>query len=129
MKSTSKLLIGLVCVMALSGCARTAPVLTPHTTITTHNSDDQIKTAILSAGQNRGWIMTVAAPGVINGRLNNRDHVANIRINYTPTSYTINYVSSSNLLAEKGEIHRNYNHWVNNLDNDIQVRLASSAGK
>jgi hypothetical protein len=32
-------------------------------------------------------------------------------------------------MADKGEIHRGYNHWVNNLDNDIQIRLASSAAK
>jgi len=129
MKSTSKLLISLACVMALSGCARTEPVMTPHTTITTHNSEEQIKIAIMSAGLNRGWIMTSGGPGVINGRLSSRDHIANIRVNYTETSYTINYVGSSNLLAEKGEIHRNYNHWVNNLDKDIQLRLASGAVK
>ncbi|RJT39816.1 hypothetical protein [Rahnella woolbedingensis] len=129
MKFTSKLLIGLVCILSLAGCSRTESVLTPHTTITTHNSEDQIKTAIMSAGLNRGWIMTDGGPGVINGRLNNRDHVANIRVNYTQNSYTINYVSSTNLMAEKGEIHRGYNHWVNNLDNDIQIRLASGAAK
>ncbi|MBU9811408.1 hypothetical protein ACE2AK_23425 [Rahnella perminowiae] len=129
MKSTSKLLIGLVCVMALSGCARTEPVSTPHTTLVTHNSESQIRTAIIDAGQKRGWIMTDGAPGVINGHLNNREHKADIRITYNTSGYTINYVGSTNLLAEKGEIHRSYNHWVNNLDNDIQIRLASSATK
>lgn len=129
MKSTSKLLIGFICVMALSGCVRTEPLLTPHTTLITHNSQEQVRAAIIDAGQKRGWIMTDAGPGVINGHLNNREHKADIRVNYNSTGYTINYVGSANLLAEKGEIHRSYNHWVNNLNNDIQIRLASSQTK
>ncbi|CND82704.1 hypothetical protein QVN42_01955 [Yersinia nurmii] len=129
MKTSHKLLISFICVAALSGCARTAPVLTPYTNITTHNSTEQIKTIILDAGQNRDWIMTPIAPGVIDGRLMNRDHSVNIRINYTPTNYTIKYVSSTNLKAANGKIHRNYNRWVNNLDKDIQKRLMANANK
>ncbi|MFZ2610310.1 MAG: hypothetical protein WAX32_04560, partial [Raoultella planticola] len=36
-------------------------------------------------------------------------------------------VSSSNMLASGGKIHKNYNRWVHNLDKDIQVNLAADS--
>ncbi|MCP3897975.1 hypothetical protein, partial [Moraxella sp.] len=104
-------------------------ILTPQTTITTQNSTDQVKSAIFEAGLKRGWIMTPAGAGVINGRMASRGYSVNIRINYSASAYTINYVSSTNLRARRGSIHRNYNRWVNNLDNDIQLQLAAKAFK
>ncbi len=129
MKTAHKLLFCLVSVAALSGCARTAPLLTPHSTIATFNSAEQVKSAILTAGHACGWVMTPVAPGVIDGRLTHRDHSVSIRINYNPLSYTINYVSSTHLKAANGKIHRGYNRWVNHLNNDIQVRLAANSNK
>jgi len=32
-------------------------------------------------------------------------------------------------MASGGMIHRNYNRWVNNLDEDIQLRLSAQALK
>ncbi|KAA9001946.1 hypothetical protein FJU30_06610 [Affinibrenneria salicis] len=119
------LLATLFCVFTLAGCARTAPVLNVSTPITAQYSSEQVKKAILQAGLEREWIMTPAAPGVINGHIDQRGHVADIRINYSSTSYSISYVNSQNLLAEQGKIHRNYNRWVNNLNREIQLKLAS----
>ncbi|MCV9878882.1 hypothetical protein [Brenneria izbisi] len=116
--------LGLACVLALSGCARTAPVANVTKTIAAQYTADQVKKAILQAGLEREWVMTPVSPGVINARLDQRGHVADIRINYSQTSYSINYVSSQNLLAGDGKIHRNYNRWVNNLDREIQLKLA-----
>ncbi len=126
MKNVSKLFIvaAIVATTTLVGCARTAAVLTPDTVITTNVSTDKVKKAIFEAGQKRDWIMTQVAPGTIDGKLVSRDHSVNIRITYTAKSYKINYVSSQNLLAANGKIHKNYNRWVNNLDKDIQIRLA-----
>lgn len=114
-------------VAALTGCARTAPVENVQRTINTSTqySADQVKTAILEAGLARKWVMTPAGPGVINGRLAQREHSADIRINYTSTNYSINYVTSQNLMAGGGQIHRNYNRWITNLDQDIQLRLSA----
>ncbi|MCL2899026.1 hypothetical protein [Brenneria tiliae] len=116
--------VGLACVLALTGCARTAPVANVTKPITANYSSDQVRKAILQAGLEREWVMTPVSPGVINGRIDQRGHVADIRINYSPTSYSINYVSSQNLLAIGGKIHRNYNRWINNLDREIQLKLA-----
>lgn len=115
----------LFCVFTLAGCARTAPVLNVSTPITAQYSGDQVKRAILQAGLEREWIMTPTAPGVINGHIDQRGHVADIRINYSSSGYSITYVNSQNLLAAQGNIHRNYNRWINNLNREIQLKLAA----
>ncbi|MFP8564150.1 hypothetical protein [Klebsiella sp. 1SOBk5mer] len=111
---------------ALAGCARTAPIEQVNAIVSAGHTEAQVKDAIIKAGAQRQWIMSDAGPGVIKGKLQNRDHVADIKINYSATSYSIVYVSSINLMASNGKIHRNYNRWVHNLDKDIQVTLAAN---
>ena len=118
-------LVASACVFALAGCVNTAPVLNVSEPITAHYSADQVKVAILRAGIERQWVMIPADPGVINGHLKQREHTADIRITYSSTGYSINYVGSQNLEAGKGQIHRNYNRWIQNLDHGIQLKLAS----
>ncbi|MGJ0478519.1 hypothetical protein [Pantoea agglomerans] len=113
----------------LTGCARTAPIHNVNQTLTQRYTDNQMKLAIIEAGISRKWVMTPVSPGVINGRLAQRDFVANIRITYTSQNYRIDYVSSDNLKAEGGEIHNNYNRWISNLDQDIQLRLSALAAQ
>ncbi|QMI07128.1 hypothetical protein [Citrobacter sp. RHB25-C09] len=113
---------------ALAGCARTAPIDQVHSTVSAGHTQDQVKNAILKAGMQRKWIMNEAGPGVIKARQQSRDHVAEVRITYTSTSYNITYDSSLNLQASGGKIHKNYNRWVRNLDKDIQVNLSAGAG-
>ncbi|MEN4768130.1 lipoprotein [Duffyella gerundensis] len=115
----------IVAVASLAGCARTAPINNIDQPVIGHYSDNQMRQAIVEAGITRHWVMTPVAPGVINGRLAQRGHVANIRVDYTPSRYSIHYVSSENLLAADNEIHRNYNNWVTALNQDIQVRLSA----
>lgn len=121
----NNILAALICVFALAGCARTAPVLNVSEPVSAHYSADEVKIAILRAGIERKWEMTAAGPGVINGHLRQREFTADIRITYSPTGYSINYVGSQNLKAENGKIHRNYNRWIQNLDHDIQLKLVS----
>lgn len=126
MKKIIHWMIAATVVGALAGCARTAPIDQVNTTVSAGHTAAQVKDAIIKAGAQREWIMSDAGPGVIKGHLQNRDHVADIKINYSATSYSIVYVSSINLMAANGKIHRNYNRWVHNLDKDIQVTLAAN---
>ena len=112
---------------ALAGCARTAPVEQIQTAVSAAHTEDQVKQAILRAGVQRQWIMSQTVPGAIAARQQARDHVVEVRINYSASGYSIHYVSSSNMLASGGKIHKNYNRWVHNLDKDIQVNLAAGS--
>ncbi|MCS6403240.1 LptM family lipoprotein [Klebsiella quasipneumoniae] len=126
MKKIIHWMIAATVVGALAGCARTAPIEQVNAIVSAGHTEAQVKDAIIKAGAPRQWIMSDAGPGVIKGKLQNRDHVADIKINYSATSYSIVYVSSINLMAANGKIHRNYNRWVHNLDKDIQVTLAAN---
>ncbi|QCA04841.1 hypothetical protein [Pantoea vagans] len=119
----------IVAAVLLTGCARTAPIHNVNQTLTQRYTDNQMKLAIIEAGIGRKWVMTPVSPGVINGRLAQRDFVATIRITYTSQNYRIDYVSSENLKAGQGEIHNNYNRWIANLDQDIQLRLSALAAQ
>ncbi|EFJ7399339.1 hypothetical protein BAU85_003746 [Escherichia coli] len=112
---------------ALAGCARTAPIDQVHSTVSAGHTQEQVKKAILKAGVERKWIMSESGQGIIKARQQSRDHSAEIRINYTASSYDINYENSQNLQASGGQIHKNYNRWIRNLDKDIQLNLSAGA--
>lgn len=128
MKHYMKWFAAIAVVGALAGCARTAPIDQVHSTVSADHTQDQVKKAILKAGVERQWIMSEAGPGVIKARQQSRAHTAEIRINYTASSYDINYENSQNLQASGGQIHKNYNRWVRNLDKEIQLNLSAGAG-
>ena len=84
-----------------------------------------VRGAIIQAGAELGWQMKPTAPGLIVGTLQLRDHVAVVDITYDTKSYSINYKDSNNLQydAAKGEIHKNYNGWIQNLESRIRSKL------
>jgi hypothetical protein len=84
---------------------------------------DDVKMAILRAGGNLGWQMTQTGPGLINARIALRGHTASVDVNYNTKTYTITYRDSTNLDAGGGQIHKNYNGWIENLDRDIRAQL------
>lgn len=111
----------------LTGC-RTAPVqnLNNMPINAPGASMSEISKAIQSAGNGLGWIMKEQYPGLIVGSLHVRDHMAQIEIPFSNSSYSIRYKSSSNLKynASNKTIHSNYNGWVTNLNNQIRARLS-----
>ncbi|OGT30361.1 MAG: hypothetical protein A3E87_01345 [Gammaproteobacteria bacterium RIFCSPHIGHO2_12_FULL_35_23] len=95
-----------------------APVVTK-----THQATlTQVGKAITSAGVGLGWSMQEVRPGYIVATLNLRAHQAKVGITYTTQTYNINYISSNNLMRN-GEIHQNYNSWVQNLNTAIKHQL------
>lgn len=117
-----------VILLVVSGCGRVQPIHNVENTPVAYNLQiSQVKQAIIESGTNRGWIMTETKPGTMRGEYSTRSHVAVIDVEYSNKTYSINYVSSKNLNYNDGEIHRNYNRWVNNLDVDIKKKLAMLA--
>ncbi len=85
----------------------------------------EVRGAILTAGAGLGWQMKDAKPGVLEGRLALRSHVAVIEIPYSDKSYSIVYKSSTGLDEAGGNIHKNYNGWVQNLQRSINAQVAA----
>lgn len=114
----------------LAGCT-TAPIMnvdnTPITTVTGKQlTGEQVRAAIVRAGSSLGWQMKEDGPGKLVGTLNLRTHTAVVDIPYSPNSYSIKYRSSVNLGEANGQIHRNYNGWVQNLTQRINAQLTAS---
>ncbi|MDR2081239.1 MAG: hypothetical protein LBP54_05075 [Campylobacteraceae bacterium] len=85
----------------------------------------QVEKVILQAGAKRGWVMKKVKDGVISGTLYVRSHMALVEIKYSSSSYNITYKNSQDLNYDGVNIHKNYNSWIRNLDNSIQIGLSS----
>jgi hypothetical protein len=83
----------------------------------------QVQTAILQAGTALGWQLSNDKPGKMTGRLALRTHQAVVDIDYDTKQYSITYRDSVDLNAKDGTIHKNYNGWVQNLDNRIRAQF------
>ena len=90
---------------------------------------DQVKDAIIEGGRTKGWIMTPASAGVVNGHLSQRSHQVDVRVSYSTSGFTVEYVGSENLNAKNGKIHRKYAAWVNNLNEAIMTSLSAQPTK
>lgn len=128
MKNILKLAIIFLLAMAITGCNRTLAVhniekQAINYTLTTN----QVEKAILKAGVEKGWAMTVRKPGTIDANILVRSHKAEIEINYDEKTYSIKYKDSHNLLYKDGKIHRNYNKWIIYLDQRIQANLIEAS--
>jgi hypothetical protein len=84
---------------------------------------EEVKAAIVSAGETRGWIMKEVGPGHLEGRLHIRVHIAVVDIKYSTTSYSITYKDSSQLNYDGTQIHMEYNNWIKDLQEGINNRL------
>ena len=82
-----------------------------------------VETAIRRAGHGLGWQITPQGPGRAEGTLALREHRAVVDITYDTKSYSIKYKDSTNLDASDGQIHKNYNGWIQNLDKAISREL------
>lgn len=132
MKTILKLLlVSILGLFVLTGC-RTATVYNVqgnHVEVKKGTSEDQVFKAIKTAGANLGWVITKTKPGLAQGQLNLRGNMAMVDIPYSTNSYSITYKNSNGLKydASKQTIHKNYNGWVQNLDNAIRIQLNNLA--
>ena len=118
------MVILLLSTFIFTGCS-TAPIYNATNKIDNPKSASTTYRAIKSAGTSLGWKIHKIRPGVAQGKLYLRKHMALINIRYSASSYKINYVKSTNLKydATKQVIHKNYNGWIQNLENAINTRL------
>ncbi|WP_018142019.1 hypothetical protein [Thioalkalivibrio sp. ALJ7] len=130
MHTKTLLVILMVALVALAGCRGTVPVQNISDTSVTdvdgeRPSAEQMERAIRTAGASLGWRMEETQDGLLEGRLSLRDHVAVVEIPYAAGEYSIRYKDSSNLDYADGNIHPNYNNWIQNLDNQIRAQLSA----
>jgi hypothetical protein len=115
---------------ALAGCT-TAPILNVSEAPANSASGkplsrDQVRTAIVRAGASLGWQMKDESPNMLVGSIMLRNHTAVVEIPYSANNYSVKYRSSTNLNEANGNIHKNYNGWIQNLTRGINAQLSAS---
>lgn len=108
-----------------TGC-RTSQILRIDTTLAppAHATLEDLEGAIRAAGADLGWKIEPWGRGRMKGTLRMRTHTAVVSIRYSKETLAIDYVSSENLGHRGDRIHRNYNHWVKNLEMRVKRRIA-----
>ena len=120
------LLIVVAGMLVLGGC-RSNPVMNVDNAaiaVDQKYSEKDVKKAIIRAGQTLGWQIKDLKPGVLEGKLVLRKHIAVISINYDKSKYSIKYKDSTNLNYDGVKIHSNYHGWIQNLQKNIQTQLS-----
>ncbi|WP_295891987.1 hypothetical protein [uncultured Vibrio sp.] len=127
---TINIAISLILTLLLVGCGRVQPVMNVEDRPVAYNlTSEQVKSAIVDSAMNRGWVVQDVTAESLSASITVRSHTAKVSIQYSEKYYSITYVSSTNLKASDGKIHRNYNRWINNLDVDIQKKLSFLAAQ
>ncbi len=122
-----RILMALAVVLLLAACtSRPVMNVTDAPVVTTGGKQltaDQVEKAIVGAGNGLGWVMTPVSPGLVSGTLKLRNHLAAVDVRYTAKTFSIVYKDSTNLDYQNGQIHKNYNGWIENLDREIRNEL------
>jgi hypothetical protein len=132
------LMVLLAAALAASGAyARTAPIqnLEDLPIVSADGKPltvEQVKNAIISGGARARWTASLQPGNVVRLTYSPRSHVAVVNVTYNAKTYSIRYADSTNLnyapegTKGDGVIHPNYNKWVQNLRQAIEVSLRSS---
>lgn len=106
-------------------CAGTAPILVV-TDRAYNNAYHRDPAEVIETALNRRlYHITARGPGRIEAFYAARDVRADIVVTYTDSTYSIEYGDSQGLRYGNGRIDSHYNHWVNNLDSDLQIEFAA----
>ena len=121
-------MVALCAFVALAAGCVTAPIYdvvnAPVVASRTAGMDD-VNKAIVRAGTQLGWVITPEAAGKLTGRIALRTHTAVVDITHDTRTFSIRYRDSTNLEARDGQIHNNYNGWIQNLEKGIRAQLAT----
>ena len=122
----TKLVAALFCAVLLSACTTQPIYSVPDQPISTNIKDASLKDvhlAISRGAAHLGWVVQDQGPNAMLATLDLRTHHAVVEIAYNTKNYSIAYKESNNLNYDGKSIHRNYNGWVHNLQNAINVEL------
>lgn len=107
-----------------------APVATVYTSLQSAIGKNvrmqDVEKAFKECSADRGWNFQRISSGKLIGKLYVRGkHYVEVEVQFNSKEYTITYRDSKNMKydSEKQTIHRRYNSWVENLDNDVKFCL------
>jgi len=110
--------------LILAGCSKLIKIQTYDFNISKPITTEQVRDAILTGCEERGWITTQKDGNTISARLLSKGkYEVYVDIIYDNTNYKIEYVKSVNLDATEDKIHKAYAKWINFLQKSINAEL------
>jgi len=120
---SSLLIVGVL----LSGCGAGKVYNVSKPALEKKYTKKQMKNAIVAALQRFKWKIVQESSSKIIAKYSRGKIMAKIALTYTENSYEINYVDSKNLKYNGVKIHKNYNGWIYNLEQEIDNNLRKIA--
>jgi len=119
-------------IAALTGCATSQPIYNVVASPVPAGPDGQqpaieeVNKAIFRAATYKRWKPSNLDEDTVQAEITVRNrHEARVTIDYSRQNYSITLVKSFGLDEKNGKIHRNYNKWVQLLDQQIQLELVN----
>jgi len=90
----------------------------------------QVQKAVFAGLAAKGWTASLAAPGKAHAYIQKSDWRCEIDVTFNTTTYSITYSNSEHLDYDpkKKVIHRNFNRWLQLLQQQINLALQMQAG-
>lgn len=128
----TKIVIALLTAIVLVAGCRQDPVYNVSGTqfVQQGPSIGEVERAIIRAGSQRNWIFEKVGPGHMIASIAVRaKHFAKVDVRFDQSSFSITLKEAVNLKYEPdaNTIHKNYNSWIRNLENDIQIEMQRMA--
>jgi len=124
-KPLTKLIMLTMIILGITACSSNKVYNVGLKELAVKTDNQVVYQAIIDSGKFLGWNMRQTNPNTIIGKLVVRDHVAKISIYFDENSYSIKLLEAENLNynSAKNTIHKNYNGWIKNLENQIDAKL------
>jgi len=112
--------------LTVAACRTTTIYNVQHAPLMTRQAvtRDDVAEVIRNAARRKGWTVEDVAPGEMRAMITRRRHTAVVAIHYDTGSFSIDYVGSTNLKHQGDTIHKAYNGWVRNLEEEIKREAA-----
>ena len=80
---------------------------------------DELTRRVTAGATQMGWEVAPLGPNLLRATYIKQTHVVTVRISYTQTTFSIDFVSSINMEEDGGKIHHKYGEWLEALSAGI----------
>jgi hypothetical protein len=80
---------------------------------------DELTRRVTAAATRLSWEIAPLGPNLLRATYIKKTHVVTVRISYTPTTFSIDFVSSINMDQDNGKISHKYGEWLEHLSAEI----------
>ncbi len=128
MKKFSYILASAFLAIFIVGCASLKPIANRSELVPAGATVQEVNNAIITAANTKGWSLKPNGQNSYIAMHQRSSLSATVRIDYSDSAYSVSYVSTTGFKTDaNGNIHNNYNRWVNNLVVEIRNTLSQQA--